>query len=113
MIRFAPYIPLIAMLVDCAEVGGVVYESDTSEKHSIEATSEQAVRVGLAILEGERIHLDRESLIDASGKSGGGVVLAGGDWQGGHVEEKRLLGESFSISKTYCFKKRRSSGKTI
>ena len=53
---------------------------------------------GDAILEGERIHLDRESLIDASGKSGGGVVLVGGDWQGGHVEGKRLLGESFSMS---------------
>ena len=45
-----------------------------------------------------RIHLDGESLIDASGKSGGGVVLVGGDWQGGHVEGKRLLGESFSMS---------------
>ena len=53
---------------------------------------------GDAILEGERIHLDGESLIDASGKSGGGVVLVGGDWQGGHVEGKRLLGESFSMS---------------
>ena len=53
---------------------------------------------GNAILEGERIHLDGESLIDASGKSGGGVVLVGGDWQGGHVEGKRLLGESFSMS---------------
>ncbi|MEC9123405.1 MAG: hypothetical protein VX969_04605, partial [Verrucomicrobiota bacterium] len=42
--------------------------------------------------------MDRESLIEASGKIGGGVVLAGGDWQGGHVEEKRLLGESFSMS---------------
>ena len=53
---------------------------------------------GDAILEGERIHLDGESLIDASGKSGGGVVLVGGDWQGGHVEGKRLLGESFSMA---------------
>ena len=53
---------------------------------------------GVATLEGKRVLLGEESLVDVSGKEGGGVVLAGGDWQGGHIEQKRVLGSSFSMS---------------
>ena len=73
-------------------------ESGEVENQGLLGVSSLHGKGGDAIVEGDRIHLDQESFIDASGKSGGGVVLVGGDWQGGHVVGKRLLGESFSMS---------------
>ena len=42
-------------------------------------------RGGTIVLEGDEITLSRSSQIDATGPSGGGTVLVGGDWQGSGV----------------------------
>ena len=46
---------------------------------------------GLVKIEGDKIELAENSLIDVTGNAGGGDVLVGGDWQGGTKEELRVL----------------------
>ena len=57
--------------------GGVVRHSGTLEASSLTA------RGGSIRLEGNHIALEAGSRIDASGATGGGEVLVGGEWQGG------------------------------
>ncbi|MEX0375109.1 beta strand repeat-containing protein, partial [Spiribacter pallidus] len=46
---------------------------------------------GRVKLEGEDIELEATAEVDASGATGGGDVLVGGDWQGGANDERRVL----------------------
>jgi autotransporter-associated beta strand protein len=46
---------------------------------------------GRVKLEGEDIELESTAEVDASGATGGGDVLVGGDWQGGANEARRVL----------------------
>ena len=57
--------------------GGVIKNSG-----SLEATSLSA-RGGKIVLEGDEIELTSTAVVDVSGRTGGGTVLMGGDWQGG------------------------------
>ncbi len=52
---------------------------------------------GSIILEGEEIVMEFDSVIDASGSTGGGEVLVGGDWQGGANEELRVFDDPYAI----------------
>ena len=52
---------------------------------------------GLVTIEGDKIELVENSLIDVTGNSGGGDVLVGGDWQGGVKEELRVMESSNAI----------------
>jgi filamentous hemagglutinin family protein len=68
-----------------AGVGGQV-----KQKGVLNVSSEVG-RGGLVTVEGERIELAENSVIDATGKKGGGNILVGGDWQGGTIEELRVF----------------------
>ena len=48
-------------------------------------------------IEGDKIQLVENSLIDVTGNSGGGDVLVGGDWQGGANEELRVLDNPYEM----------------
>jgi|GEM_PF-1340545 len=50
-------------------------------------------RGGLATLTGDDIALQDATSIDASGATGGGAVLVGGDWQGGANAERRVFAD--------------------
>ncbi|PUE33053.1 hypothetical protein B9Z35_05895 [Limnohabitans sp. Jir61] len=56
---------------------GVVKNSGTLEANSLVSKG------GKIVLEGDEITLATNSKIDASGATGGGTVLVGGEWQGG------------------------------
>ena len=50
---------------------------------------------GIVTMEGRKLLIDSHSITDVSGKKGGGVFLAGGDWQGGKTPaEEPLLSSS-------------------
>ena len=68
-----------------AGVGGRVKQEGV-----LDASSEVG-RGGLVTLEGEKIELAESSVIDGTGKQGGGNILVGGDWQGGANEELRVF----------------------
>ena len=55
---------------------GVVKNSGSLEANSL------VNKGGKILLEGDDIVMDRNSRIEAKGRTGGGVVLVGGDWQG-------------------------------
>ena len=55
---------------------GVVRNSGSLEANSL------INKGGKIVLEGDEIVMDRNSKIEAKGRTGGGVVLVGGDWQG-------------------------------
>ena len=52
---------------------------------------------GSVVLEGEKIVLETDSVIDATGSVGGGEVLIGGDWQGGANDQLRVLDDPHTI----------------
>ena len=60
-----------------AKKNGDVYNSGL-----IDASSKTG-KGGVVTMEGRELLFDTDSITDVSGKNGGGVVLAGGDWQGG------------------------------
>ena len=55
---------------------GVVKNSGSLEANSL------VNKGGKIVLEGDHIVMDRNSKIEAKGRTGGGTVLVGGDWQG-------------------------------
>ena len=77
------------------QVGGRIFFT-SGENGSIEqggrlnASSTQG-KGGLITLEADKINLQSNSAINATGSEGGGEVLVGGDWQGGSNDEMRVL----------------------
>ena len=55
---------------------------EISNSGLVDASSKTA-EGGVVTMEGRKILIDSSSITDVSGKKGGGMVLAGGDWQGG------------------------------
>jgi filamentous hemagglutinin family protein len=74
-----------------AGVGGRVKQEGV-----LDASSEVG-RGGLVTLEGEKIELAESSVIDGTGKQGGGNILVGGDWQGGANEELRVFDDPHAV----------------
>ncbi|NBQ03650.1 MAG: hypothetical protein EBU27_10670, partial [Opitutae bacterium] len=68
-----------------AGVGGRVKQEGVLD------VSSEVGRGGLVTVEGEKIELAESSVIDGTGKQGGGNILVGGDWQGGANEELRVF----------------------
>ena len=52
---------------------------------------------GVATVEGEKVQLSENSVIDVTGGSGGGDILVGGDWQGGANEGLRVLDNPYEM----------------
>ncbi|MEC7801509.1 MAG: filamentous hemagglutinin N-terminal domain-containing protein, partial [Verrucomicrobiota bacterium] len=70
---------------------------EVSNSGLVDASSKTA-EGGVVTMEGRKILIDSSSITDVSGKKGGGMVLAGGDWQGGKNPEKEPLLPSFQMS---------------
>jgi len=70
--------------------------SVVSNSGSINASSLTSVG-GRIILTGDAITLKDGSKITATGATGGGQVLVGGDWQGGHNAERRVFDDPTAL----------------
>jgi filamentous hemagglutinin family protein len=70
--------------------------SVVSNSGSINASSLTSVG-GRIILTGDAITLKDGSKITATGATGGGQVLVGGDWQGGHNAERRVFDDPMAL----------------
>ncbi|MCV6612966.1 MAG: filamentous hemagglutinin N-terminal domain-containing protein [Amphritea sp.] len=71
--------------------GGHVQQSGT-----LNVASDTA-KGGLVTIEAETITLTSDADIDATGATGGGDVLVGGDWQGGENTQRRVLADTEAL----------------